>query len=67
MTLLRWFIDQVESMVALVLVDHLMQHQAQCALFPRDFSFPTVSETVTSSTEDVSTTTTAKAVEKGEK
>ena len=34
----------VESMVALVLADHLMQHHAQCELFPRDFSFPASSQ-----------------------
>ena len=57
-------------MVALVLADHLMQHQAQCALFPRDFSFPAVTDGDNSST--VTTTTTAttdttKAGDKGEK
>lgn len=32
-------VPMVESMVALVLVDALMQHHAQCNLFPRDQSF----------------------------
>jgi len=64
-------------MVALVLADHLMQHQAQCALFPRDFSFPAVTDgdnsstvnttTTTTTTTTTATTDTTKAGDKGEK
>ena len=58
-------------MVALVLADHLMQHQAQCALFPRDFSFPAVTDGDNSSTVETTTTTatidTTTAGDKGEK
>ena len=57
-------------MVALVLADHLMQHQAQCALFPRDFSFPAVTDgdnSSTAATTTTATTDTTKAGDKGEK
>ena len=52
-------------MVALVLADHLMQHHAQCNLFPRDFTFPAVPEI--DSSVDTTTTSTAPATvgEKG--
>jgi hypothetical protein len=35
----------VESMVALTLADALLQHVAQCELFPRDFAFGRSEET----------------------
>lgn len=38
-------VPMVESMVALVLVDALMQHHAQCNLFSRDESFITTTNT----------------------
>eukprot|EP01036_Dinobryon_divergens_P033306 gene33306-43062_t len=48
------------SMVALVLADHLMQHHAQCNLFPRDFSFPAIPE-IDSTVDTAATTTTSAA------
>ena len=44
-------VPMVEAMVALVLVDALMQHHAQCNLFPSDVDF-----TQNSSLEDGTTT-----------
>lgn len=42
-------VPMVESMVALVLVDALMQHHAQCNLFPRDYNFNVGSDSTSDS------------------
>mmetsp|Transcript_14023 Transcript_14023/g.23347 ORF Transcript_14023/g.23347 Transcript_14023/m.23347 type:complete len:168 (-) Transcript_14023:223-726(-) len=43
-------VPMVEAMVALVLVDALMQQQAQCTLFPRDQTFDQEDEGINNNT-----------------